>query len=143
VVPALQLADVVVNPNPAPAAPAAAPVAAPAAPAAPAYVESPTRRSTTVVENGQHRSYMSTIAVSALMGGVAGALVGGSLFFLADDQTHARRIAYWAAGGVLVGATVGVVQVSVEESRADRMVATHLPTDPAPTLRLALYSAQF
>jgi hypothetical protein len=150
-VPPLQLADVVVtNPNqtptptPAPAAPSA--VAVPVQPAtpAPAVVEAPEHQSkSTYVEQHSNRSYMGTIAVSALMGALAGALVGGSLYFLADDQHHPQRIGYWAAGGVLVGTTVGIVEVAVEESRADRAVTLHLPSDPAPTLRLALYQARF
>ena len=143
----LHLADVVVQsppaqqPAPAPApAPAAVPVAP--APAASASVVEPSQR-TTYVEHERPHSYMGTILVSALAGGLAGALVGGSLYFLSDDQHHPARIGYWAAGGVLVGTTVGIVEVAVEESRADRAVATRLPTDPAPTLRLALYQAQF
>lgn len=131
----LRLADVVVNPTP----PAPAPVSAPA----PTYVQAPPSHSTAYVEHGEHRSYMSTIALNALMGGLAGFLVGGSIYFLADDHNHARRIAYWAAGGVLVGTTVGVVEVATEESRADRAVASHLPVDPAPTVRLALFSQSF
>jgi hypothetical protein len=145
----LQLADVVVtNPNqtpapaPAPAAPAAVAVPVQAAPApAPAVVETPAEHQSksTYVEQHSNRSYMGTIAVSALMGALAGALVGGSLYFLADDQHHPQRIGYWAAGGVLVGTT----EIAVEESRADRAVTLHLPSDPAPTMRLALYQARF
>jgi hypothetical protein len=145
----LQLADVVVtNPNqtpaPAPAAPAAVAVPVQTAPA-PAVVETPAEHQTraTYVEQHSNRSYMGTIAVSALMGALAGALVGGSLYFLADDQHHPQRIGYWAAGGVLVGTTVGIIEVAVEESRADRAVTLHLPSDPAPTMRLALYQARF
>jgi len=137
----LRLADVVVNPTPAAPAPAPAPVVTPAP--APTYVEAPPSHSNTYVEHGQHRSYMSTIAINAFMGGLAGVLVGGSIYFLADDQNHARRIAYWAAGGVLVGTTVGVIEVATEESRADRAVASRLPVDPAPTVHLALFSQSF
>lgn len=141
----LRLADVVVQGQP--QQPAPAPAAVPVAPApAPSVsattVETPPPRST-YVEHEPRRSYMGTIFISALSGGLAGALVGGSLYFLSDDQHHPARIGYWAAGGVLVGTTVGIIEVAVEESRADRAVATHLPTDPAPTLRLALYQARF
>jgi hypothetical protein len=142
-------ADVVVNGStpaaPPPAAPAPAPVVVQPQPApvvAPApVVEAPPARRTTVVEHETH-NYMSTIAVSALMGGLAGVLVGGSLYFLVDDQQHASRIGYWAAGGVLVGTGIGVTQVVVQESRVERATAS-LPTDPAPTFRLALWRAQF
>jgi hypothetical protein len=143
----LQLADVVVNgstPAPAPA-PAAAPVVVQPAQQAPAQapvVEAPPSRHTTVVEHEQH-NYMTTIAVSALMGGLAGALVGGSLYYLNDNQTHAGRIGYWAAGGVLVGGAVGLTQVIVQEGRVDRATASNLPSDPAPTFRLALVNAHF
>lgn len=86
---------------------------------------------------------MATIAVSALMGGVAGALVGGALYYLNDHQEHAGRIGIWAAGGVLVGTGVGVVQVVADESRASAAVSELWKPDPAPTYRLALYQAHF
>ncbi len=139
------LADVVVNsppanvPAPAAPPPAVVPVATPAP-----VVEAPPVHETraTVVEHEQH-NYMTTIAVSALMGGLAGALVGGSIYYLSDHQNHAARIGYWAAGGVLVGGAVGVTQVIVQEGRVDRATASNLPTDPAPTFRLALVNAAF
>jgi hypothetical protein len=136
----LQLADVVVNgqaPAPAPAAPAPVVVQ----PQAAAPVVEPSRR-TTVVEHENH-NYMSTIALSALMGGVAGILVGGSLYYLTDNQQHATRILYWGAGGVLVGTAVGITQIVVQESRVDRATASTLPLDPAPTFRLALWQSHF
>ena len=142
--PSRRLADVVVNGSsqapaaPAPAAPAPVVVQAPAAQSpAPAPV---TQRSTVVTH--EDHNYMSTIAVSALMGAVAGALVGGSIYFLADDRQHANRIGYWAAGGVLVGTGVGLTQVLVQEGRADRAVSS-LPSDPAPTFRVALLQGHF
>jgi hypothetical protein len=132
----LLLADVVVNgsPAPAPAAPVVVPAQQP-------VVEAPTHQ-TTVVEHESH-NYMSTIALSALMGGVAGVLVGGAIYYLSDNRDHAAHIAYWGAGGVLVGTAVGFTQIAVEESRLDRSTATNLPTDPAPTYRLALYQLHF
>jgi hypothetical protein len=135
----LLLADVVVNgqqpaPTPAPAPVVVQPQEAPAP-----VVETPARH-TTVIEHEPH-NYMSTIALSALMGGVAGVLVGGAIYYLADNRQHSTRILYWGAGGVLVGTAVGVVQVASEESRLDRAAA--LPTDPAPTYRLALYDLSF
>jgi len=136
----LMLADVVVNGNPAPAPAPAAPVVVPQQAVQP-VVEAPTHQ-TTVVEHESH-NYMSTIALSAVMGGVAGVLVGGAIYFLSDNQTHGRRIVYWGAGGVLVGTAVGFTQIAVEESRLDRSTATNLPTDPATTYRLALYQAHF
>ena len=134
------LADVVVNgQQPAPVAPAPVVVQPQSAPAP--VVETPTRH-TTVIEHEPH-SYMSTIAVSALMGGIAGVLVGGSIYYLADNRNHSERILYWGAGGVLVGTAVGIIQVVSEESRLDRATATRLPADPVPTYRLALYQVAF
>jgi hypothetical protein len=135
--------SVVVTPQsqPAPTAQPVAPAAVPVA-AAP-VVEEPARRTTVVHEDAPH-NYMSTIAVSAIMGAVLGALVGGSIYYL-GNQDHAARIGYWAAGGVLVGTAVGLTQVVVQENRADAAVASqsHLPTDPAPTYRLALLNLRF
>jgi len=47
-----------------------------------------------------------------------------------------------AAGGVLVGTGVGVMQVVVQENRVSNAVA-RLPSDPAPTYRLALLRLKF
>jgi len=139
----LQLADVVVQGQGAqPAAPApAAPAPVIVQPQAAAPVVEPSRR-TTVVEHENH-NYMSTIALSAFMGGVAGLLVGGSLYYLSDNQQHGTRILYWGAGGVLVGTAVGITQIVVQESRVDRATASTLPIDPAPTFRLALWQSRF
>jgi hypothetical protein len=138
------LADsVVVTPQSqsAPPAPAAVPVAAAPVAAAP-VVEEPAHRTTAVVHEDTPHNYMSTIAVSAIMGAVLGALVGGAIYYL-GSQDHAARIGYWAAGGVLVGTAVGLTQVVVQENRADAAVASRLPTDPAPTYRLALLNLSF
>jgi hypothetical protein len=101
-----------------------------------------TPRRTTVVHEEPNHNYMSTIAISALMGGVAGALVGGAIYYL-DDQNHPQNIAYWAAGGVLVGTGVGLVQIMAQESRVNNATAMHLPNDPVPTYRLALARLTF
>ena len=86
---------------------------------------------------------MATITVSALMGGIAGLLVGGAIYYLADNQEHAGRIGIWAAGGVLVGTGVGIIQVAADESRANTAVSRLWSPDPAPTYRLALFRASF
>ena len=139
--PPLRLADVeVVNPTPpaAPAAPAPAPVAAPVV--AP-VVAPPARRE---VVHHHEGSYMSTIALNALFGALAGGLVGGALYYLEDNQTHAQRIGYWAAGGVLVGAGVGIVQIMVQENdHTETASLSRLPKDPVPTHRLSLLTAHF
>lgn len=109
----------------------------PSAPAQPVLVDAPAQH--TVVVAPTH-SYMGTIFGSAFMGGAAGALIGGAIYFL-GNQTHPYNIAYWAAGGVLVGTGVGIAQIMVQESRVSQ--ATAMAADPAPTLRLALYQTRF
>lgn len=121
-------------------APAPAPVAVQPAPQQ-TYVQEPSRRSEVRADVSPPRNYAATIAVSALMGGVAGALIGGAIYYL-GDQDQPRNIAYWAAGGVLVGTGVGLTQILVQESRASAAVA-NAQTDPAPTYRLALYHTRF
>jgi hypothetical protein len=142
----LHLAEVeVVNTPPPAAAPAPAPAAQQPA-AAPAVtpvvnapvVETPKRD----VARHHDSNYMGTIAVSALMGALAGGLIGGSLYYLSDDQHHPQRIGYWAAGGVLVGAGVGLVQIATQEGTPET-TASKLPSDPVPTFRLALLSQRF
>jgi len=141
--------NVVVSPGAA-AAPAAAPApsqtvvvpqaSAPAQGAA--VVDAPAKRTNVNVDAQQPHNYMTTIFVSALMGGLAGGLIGGAIYYL-GDQDHAVNIAYWAAGGVLVGTGVGVAQLMVQESRVSNATASRFPSDPAPTLRLALVNMKF
>jgi hypothetical protein len=68
-------------------------------------------------------------------------LVGGAIYFI-DGSQPARNVAYWAAGGVLVGTGVGITQVLVEENRTSRALSL-MPQDPVPTYRLALYGTRF
>jgi predicted lipid-binding transport protein (Tim44 family) len=142
--------NVVVSPGGS-AAPAAAPTpsqtvvvpqASAPAPQASTTVEQPAKRTNVNVDAQQPRNYMTTIFVSALMGGLAGGLIGGAIYYL-GDQDHAVNIAYWAAGGVLVGTGVGVAQIMVQESRVSNATASRFPSDPAPTLRLALVNLKF
>jgi hypothetical protein len=126
---------------PAPSSPAPVVVTpAQAAPAQPVVVDDPSSRRVVHTDVQPTHSYMGTIAGSAFAGGAAGALVGAAIYFL-GSQTHPYNIAYWAAGGVLVGTGVGIAQIMVQESRVDR--ATAMTADPAPTLRLALYQTRF
>lgn len=126
--------SVVVNPGGATSAPAPAV-------AQPQVVEGAPRH-TTILHEEQH-NYMSTIAVNTFMGGLAGVLIGGAIYYL-GNRDHGYRIGYWAAGGVLVGAAVGVTQVLVQESRAEAAVAaTRPPEDPIPTFRMALFQRRF
>lgn len=141
------LADsVVVTPaQGAPAQPAAAATATTQAPPAQqtAVVESPRANKVVHTEVEPNRNYMGTLAVSALMGGLVGVLVGGSIYYLGDRE-DAQNIGYWAAGGVLLGTGVGVVQIMVQEGRASNATALNkLPSDPAPTFRLALFRTTF
>jgi hypothetical protein len=106
--------------------------------AAPTYVQ-PRK---TVVTQDEHHNYMATIAVSALLGGVAGALIGGAIYYL-DNQDHPYNIGYWAAGGVLVGTGVGLINIMADESRAERAVSTRFEKDPVPTYRLSLLKTTF
>jgi hypothetical protein len=144
--------NVVVSPGSTPApAPAAAPApsqtvvvpqgSAPVAQTAP-VVEEPSKRTNVHVEAKENSNYMSTIFVSALMGGLAGGLIGGAIYYL-GDQDHAINIAYWAAGGVLVGTGVGITQLMIQESRVSNATASRFPSDPAPTYRLALVNLKF
>jgi hypothetical protein len=148
---ALQLADnVVVTPQgstpqaqPAPAQPATSVAVTPAPAPAQAVAVEPGPRKVVHTDVESNHNYMTTIAVSALMGGIAGGLVGGAVYYL-GSRDNAVNIAYWAAGGVLVGTGVGLVQLMVQENRVSEATALRkLPSDPSPTLRLALYRTRF
>ena len=103
-------------------------------------VEEPARR--TVVTQENPHNYVATVFVSALLGGVGGALIGGAIYYLDTPRSHPANIGYWAAGGVLVGTGIGIVNVVVDESRAERAVSS-LPTDPVPTFKVALLNRSF
>jgi hypothetical protein len=107
---------------------------------APVVVDEPGSRRVVRADVSPPHSYMGTIFGGALMGGAAGVLIGGAIYYL-GSQTHPANIAYWAAGGVLVGTGVGLAQIMVQESRVSQ--ATAMSADPAPTLRLALYQTRF
>jgi hypothetical protein len=135
----------IVNPSTATAAPA--PAAVQVQPVQPVQEQAPvvasSRQRVIHEEVRAPRNVMATIAVSALMGGLTGLLVGGAIYYLADNQDHAARIGIWAAGGVLVGTGVGIVQVAADESRASAVVSHLWSPDPAHTYRLALFRASF
>ena len=136
----------IVNPSTGQAAPPA-PVPAAVVPVQPVQEQAPVAAPQTqrvIHEDVQApHNVMTTITVSALMGGIAGLLVGGAIYYLADNQAHAGRIGIWAAGGVLVGAGVGIVQVAADESRANTAVSQAWSPDPARTFRLALFRTHF
>ena len=69
-------------------------------------IDEPSHRSVVRADVSPPHSYMGTIAGGAFLGAAAGALIGGAIYFL-GDQNHPVNIAYWAAGGVLVGTGVG------------------------------------
>lgn len=139
----------IVNPStgqaaPATPAPAVVPVQAVQPVQEQAPVVTPPQTQRVVHEDVQApHNVMTTITVSALMGGIAGLLVGGAIYYLADNQNHAARIGVWAAGGVLVGTGVGIVQVAADESRANTAVSQLWSPDPARTYRLALFRTSF
>jgi hypothetical protein len=124
-----------------------APAAQPVQPAQPVQVQPveqvPVAPQRTYVTEDKPHNYMATIAVSALMGAVAGVLIGGAIYYIDTPREHAERIGYWAAGGVLVGTGVGLINVITDESRADRAAGAQLPTDPVPTFRLSLLQTRF
>lgn len=143
------LADnVVVTPGAQAPAPAPAPgptvnvqPVEPVQPVQQAPIEEPPHR--TVVTQENPHSYVATVFVSALLGGLGGALIGGAIYYLDTPRSHPYNIGYWAAGGVLVGTGVGIINVVVDENRAERAISTHLPTDPAPTFKIALLNRSF
>ena len=138
--------NVVVTPNqnPAPAPQPAQVNVQPVQPVQPveaAPMVAPPHR--TVVTEDRPHNYVATVFVSALLGGLGGALIGGAIYYLDTPRDNPQNIGYWAAGGVLVGTGIGIINVAVDESRAERAVATHLPKDPVPTYRVSLLQTRF
>jgi uncharacterized membrane protein len=92
----------------------AAPAPAPAA---------PVRETRTVSEQRDQGSFMGTVAKDTLYGALTGVLVGGAIYFIGGRDTAPVNVAYWAAGGALVGAGVGLVEVMVRQSRQEEATA--------------------
>ena len=63
---------------------------------------------------------MLILTRSAALGAVLGGLVGGSVYVISQGGISPWTIAYFAAGGVLFGATVGAIDIFVRGSRNDR-----------------------
>ena len=128
-------------PAPAPASPTSVNVQ-PVQPVEQAPVVVPPHR--TVVTEDRPHNYMATIAVSALLGAVAGALIGGAIYFLDTPRSTRSNIGYWAAGGVLVGTGVGLINVDGRrEPRRAGGLAAPAERDPVPTYRLSLLQTRF
>jgi hypothetical protein len=99
---------------------------------------------TTVVTESNTGNYVATVAGSALAGGLVGALIGAAVFWIDDGDQDWKDLGYWAAGGVLVGAAGGVVQVVVQENRASKAVSQRrLQPQPGRGFRLALVRRGF
>jgi hypothetical protein len=91
---------------------------------APAPAPAPSSTSSKQVVTETHsENFMGTIAKNTLFGAVAGTLVGGAIYFINRDDIEPRSIAYWASGGALVGAAVGVVELTMREDRNERAVS--------------------
>jgi hypothetical protein len=97
----------------------------------------------TVVTESNTGNYVATVAGSALAGGLVGALIGGAVFWIDDEDQDWTDLGYWAAGGVLLGAGAGVVQVVVQESRASKAVAERRLRLPGRGFRVAVAEGRF
>jgi hypothetical protein len=111
------------------AAPAVQPVQAAPVVQAPAPVQAvpaatgPTKSRQVNVET-HSENYMLTVAKSTFFGAVAGAIIGGAIYFIDRDNVRPVTVAYWASGGALVGAAAGVIQVAVSEGRTERATSS-------------------
>lgn len=118
-----------------------APVAAPAptvVQAAPAQVQAPPVVSSKQVVTETHSdNFMATIAKNTFFGALAGGLVGGAIYLLDRDDIRPVTVAYWAAGGALVGTAVGVVELTMREDRNERAVSHLLGPEKRQSVGLA------
>ena len=69
------------------------------------------------------RSSVATIAVDALYGGIAGALVGGGITLIDQGNYWQRDIMVGAGVGVLAGAAFGVYEVATSQTAVVRRAA--------------------
>jgi hypothetical protein len=90
-----------------------------------------------VVTDTHSPSFMATIAKNTFYGAVAGALVGGAIYFIDRDSMRAASIGYWAAGGALVGVGVGAIEVATREDRNERAVSQLLGGPRARRINVA------
>jgi hypothetical protein len=94
---------------------------------------------TPVIEE-HHRPAMATIAIDALYGGAAGALVGGGIALITDGDHWQRDLMIGAGVGILSGVGIGIVQAASDASDSTRVRAAadqirpegaHAPGGPA------------
>jgi hypothetical protein len=117
-----------VTPAPAPAPVAAQPVQTvpvqtvpvQTAPAQTSHRETHTQA---VTEEKDQGSFMGTVARDTLYGALTGVLVGGAIYFISGQDTRPVTVAYWAAGGAIFGAGVGLVEVMVRQTRRQEAVS--------------------
>ena len=74
---------------------------------------------TPVIEE-HHRPAMATIAIDALYGGAAGALVGGGIALLSDGDHWQRDLMIGAGAGILAGVGIGIVQAVSDSNDSPR-----------------------
>ncbi len=95
---------------------------APAVPVQAAPSSSSTTHKTVAVET-ENESFMGTIAKSAFFGALTGFMIGGAIYLLDRPDGEGVNVAYWTAGGTLLGTAVGVIQVAVREDRTERALS--------------------
>jgi hypothetical protein len=123
--------QVVVNPQASPPPPATPPPDAPP----PVIVQDDTG----VVARPAGRSAVKIIAVDAIYGGVAGAVIGGGITLIDQGNHWARDLTIGTGVGVLAGAAYGVFE-SATEPGAPHAVADR---DPAASDGLGIAPAQY
>lgn len=109
--------------------------------APPAWAQGTTKVVTTDAGGGPN--YVKTIFLSALSGALLATMVGAAVYLLDSGDNDWGNLTYWAAGGVLAGAGVGLIQLAVQENRASRAISMPRPALEPQTYKVALLRLRF
>lgn len=95
------------------------------------------------VRTSEGPTFMGTVARNTFAGAMAGLLVGGAIWLLDTPRHDAQNIGYWTAGGALVGAAVGVVQLLADENPTTRLGDRYARRGPAPAYIVPALSVKY
>ncbi|MBA2660836.1 MAG: hypothetical protein H0U74_00950 [Bradymonadaceae bacterium] len=97
-----------------------------------------------VVTTRDRPHWMYTVGRNALMGGVIGGIVGGGVYLLSRLEWSPWVIAQFAGGGILVGATAGLIEVILREDILASQASTqYLKRDLPNAVQLRLFHVNF
>jgi hypothetical protein len=106
-------------------------------------LDSALRDEPVVIHSSNGPTFMGTVARNTFAGALAGFLVGGAIWLLDTPRHDAQNVGYWTAGGALVGAALGVVQLLADENPRARLGDRYAAAGPSPAFIVPALSLKY